>query len=176
MQQCWRGALHYYWRRVLQQYWGGAARQYQRGALHQYQRGALSQYRRGVLHKYRRGALHKYRRGLPHQNTGEEPCTDIGGKACANTGGKSCTNTEGSPAPIQKGALYQYRREPCTNTGLSFGLYTIFPSPILYGMYCNTGWSGENTILRNSMGDEGGGGAQTRGVFANNSIDSCTKA
>jgi len=36
---------------------------------------------------------------------------------------------------------------------------------------------GGNTILRNSVGGEGGEwGAQTKGVFANNSIDSCTKA
>ena len=36
-------------------------------------------------------------------------------------------------------------------------LYTILPLSILYGMYCNTEWSGGNTILRNSVGDEGGG-------------------
>jgi len=59
-------------------------------------------------------------------------------------------------------------------TARHFGLYTILPSPILYGMYCDTGWPGENTILRNSVGGEGERwGAQTRGVFANNSIDSC---
>jgi len=34
------------------------------------------------------------------------------------------------------------------------------------------GWSGGNTTLSNSVGDEGGGGAQTKGVFANNSIGS----
>ena len=57
------------------------------------------------------------------------------------------------------------------------GLYTILPLPILNGMYCNKGWSGGNTVLRNSVGDEGGWwGAQTKGVFANSSIDSCTKA
>jgi len=57
------------------------------------------------------------------------------------------------------------------------GIYTILPLPVLYRMYCNTGWSGGNTILRNGVGDEEGGwGAQTRGVFANNSIDSCTMA
>jgi len=35
----------------------------------------------------------------------------------------------------------------------------------------------ESTILRISVGNEGGGGgAQTKGVFAKTSIDSCTKA
>jgi len=34
----------------------------------------------------------------------------------------------------------------------------ILPSPILYGMYCNKGWSAENTTLRKSVGGEGGGG------------------
>ena len=39
-------------------------------------------------------------------------------------------------------------------------------------MYCDKGWSGGNTISRNSVGDEGGEwGAQPKGVFANNSID-----
>ena len=57
------------------------------------------------------------------------------------------------------------------------GLYTILPVPILYGTYCNTGWSGGSTVLRNSVGDEGGEwGAQPKGVFAGDSIDSCTKA
>jgi len=36
------------------------------------------------------------------------------------------------------------------------GLYTILPFPILYGMYGSKGWSGGNTVLRNSVGDEGG--------------------
>jgi len=36
---------------------------------------------------------------------------------------------------------------------------------------------GGNTVLRNRVGDEEGKwSAQTMGVFANNSIDSCTKA
>jgi len=57
------------------------------------------------------------------------------------------------------------------------GLYTILPLPILYGMYCNKGWLGENTVLRNRVGDEGGEwGAYTKGVFANNDLHSCTKA
>jgi len=44
-------------------------------------------------------------------------------------------------------------------------------------MHCNKVWSGGNTVLHNSVGDEGGErGAQTKGVFANTSIDSCTKA
>jgi len=60
---------------------------------------------------------------------------------------------------------------------LSFGLYTILPLPILYGMHCNKRWSGGHIVLRNSVGGEGGErGAQTKGVFANHSIDSCTKA
>jgi len=37
------------------------------------------------------------------------------------------------------------------------GLYTILPFPILHGIYGNTGWPGDNTILRNRVGDEGGG-------------------
>ena len=56
------------------------------------------------------------------------------------------------------------------------GLYTILSLPILYSKCCNKVWSGRNSILRNSVGDEGGKwGAQTRGVFASNSIDSWTK-
>ena len=58
-----------------------------------------------------------------------------------------------------------------------FSLHTILPLPILYGMYCNKGWSKGNTVLRNSVCDEERGwGAQTKEVFANNSIDSGTKA
>jgi len=63
-----------------------------------------------------------------------------------------------------------------TRQALELGLYTILPLAILYGRYCNKGWSELNTILRNSVGDEEGGGAQTTGVFANHSIDSCTQA
>jgi len=37
------------------------------------------------------------------------------------------------------------------------GLYTILPLPTVYGMYRNKGWSGGTTVLRNSVGDEGGG-------------------
>jgi len=60
---------------------------------------------------------------------------------------------------------------------LPFGLYTILLVPIVYGKYCNTGWSGGNTILRNGVGDVGGrvGCTHEGGVFANNSIDSFTK-
>ena len=54
--------------------------------------------------------------------------------------------------------------------GVRVSLYTILPLPISYGMYCNTGWSGGNTILRNSVGDAGRVGAQTRELFATNSI------
>jgi len=58
---------------------------------------------------------------------------------------------------------------------LGLSVYTILSLPILYVSYCNTGWSVGNTILRNSVGDEGGEwGAQTR-VFTNNSIDSLYK-
>jgi len=43
-------------------------------------------------------------------------------------------------------------------------LHRILPLPILYEMYCNKGWSGGNTVLRNSVGDEGGGvGCQNKG-------------
>jgi len=63
------------------------------------------------------------------------------------------------------------------SVGVCVGMYTILPSPKLCGMYCNTGWSGENTALRNRVGDAGGRwGAQTRGVFVNNGIDSWTKS
>jgi len=57
-------------------------------------------------------------------------------------------------------------------------LYTILPLPILYDMHCNQGWPEGNTVMRNSVGDEGGGGGvtQTKGGFGNKSIDSCTKA
>ena len=46
-------------------------------------------------------------------------------------------------------------------------LYTILPFPILYGLYCNKGWSGGETVLRNSVGDggEGGGGPKQRGYL-----------
>ena len=64
-----------------------------------------------------------------------------------------------------------------TGYGIPLGLYTILPLPILCGMYCNKGWSGGNTVLRNGVGDEGRGwGAQTKQVFANNNIDSCIMA
>jgi len=46
-------------------------------------------------------------------------------------------------------------------------------------MYCNEGWSGGNTVLRNSVGDEGGVEGRVpkqSGVFPSNRIDSCTKA
>jgi len=64
---------------------------------------------------------------------------------------------------------------PCRS---QLGLSTILPLTILYGLHCNTGWSGGNTILRTSVSDAGGEwGAQTKGgVFANNTMDSCTKA
>jgi len=49
---------------------------------------------------------------------------------------------------------------------LYIGLYTRLPCPILYGMYCNKGWSGRNTVLRNSVGDNGGSGvAKQRGCL-----------
>ena len=40
--------------------------------------------------------------------------------------------------------------------GPHLGLYKIVPWPLLYGMYCNKGWSGGNTVLHKSVGDEGG--------------------
>jgi len=46
---------------------------------------------------------------------------------------------------------------PRCHIGLPLGLYTILPLRKLYGMYCNTGWSGVNTILRSRVGDAGGG-------------------
>jgi len=41
---------------------------------------------------------------------------------------------------------------------MQFGLYTILPWPILCGIYCNNGGSGGDIILRNRVGDDGGGG------------------
>jgi len=56
-------------------------------------------------------------------------------------------------------------------------LYTMFPLPILCGIYCNDGVSGGNIVLRNSVCDEvGKWGAQTKVVFVKNIIDSCTYA
>ena len=55
----------------------------------------------------------------------------------------------------------------------SLGLYMISPLPILYGPFSNQGLSGGNTLVRTSVGDERGEwGAQARGVFVKNSIDS----
>ena len=55
------------------------------------------------------------------------------------------------------------------------GLYTILPLTIVYGMYCNTGWSRGDIILRNNVCDEGGmWGAHTKVVFAKNNMDSFT--
>jgi len=55
--------------------------------------------------------------------------------------------------------------------GVRVGLHTLLPLPILYGIYYNNkGWCWGNTVLRNSVGDEGGWGAQTKGVFANSRI------
>jgi len=45
---------------------------------------------------------------------------------------------------------------------LSVGIDTIFSLPILCGKYCNKRWSGGNTILRNIVGDKGGGGGGVR--------------
>ena len=39
--------------------------------------------------------------------------------------------------------------------GMGFGLYTILPIPISYGIYRNKGGSGGYNVLRNSVGDEG---------------------
>jgi len=65
----------------------------------------------------------------------------------------------------------------CAGKVRRLGLYTILLLTKFAGIYCNTGCSGGNTVLRNSVGDAGGRwGAQTRGVFANNSISSWTKA
>jgi len=65
----------------------------------------------------------------------------------------------------------------CGSGRTSVGLYTILQLPMLYGMYCNTGWSGGNTVLRNSVGNEGWWWCdRTKGLFANDSIGSCTKA
>ena len=61
--------------------------------------------------------------------------------------------------------------------GKQLDLYMLLPVPILHGMYCKKALSGGNTVLRNSVSDKGRQwSAQARGVFANNSIDSCTKA
>jgi len=55
---------------------------------------------------------------------------------------------------LQVGLLpYEIRGIPkyTLQGGLQVGLYTISPFPILYGMYCNKGWSGRNTALRNRV-------------------------
>ena len=66
--------------------------------------------------------------------------------------------------------------EPDQGGGACYTLHDM-PFPIMYGMHCNKRWSGGHIVLRNSVGGEGGErGAQTKGVFASNSIDSCTKA
>jgi len=50
----------------------------------------------------------------------------------------------------------------------------ILPLPVLYGKYCNKGWSGGNIILLKSVGNEGmEWGAQTRYFWANNSTFLC---
>ena len=73
--------------------------------------------------------------------------------------------------------------EPCgptprhSNDTTQIGLNMISPLPILYGLYCNKEGSGGNNILRNRVGDKGGKwGAQSKGVFAQNIIDSCPKS
>ena len=50
-----------------------------------------------------------------------------------------------------------------TSALLPLGLYSILPLPILYGMYCNKGWSRGNAVLHNSVGDEGGVGCPNKG-------------
>jgi len=53
----------------------------------------------------------------------------------------------------------------------------ILPLPILYGVYCNKEGSGGNNVSRNRVGNKvGEWGAQPKGVFAQNMIDSCTNS
>jgi len=54
-----------------------------------------------------------------------------------------CVQAPGSNYPLPTPPLGLYRIE-------------LFPLPVLCGRYCNTGLSGENTLLRNSVSDEGG--------------------
>jgi len=58
----------------------------------------------------------------------------------------------------------------------TFGLYTILPPPIVYSIYSNTGGSGVTLHCAMVWATGRGGGALTKGVCAENSIDSCTKA
>jgi len=46
----------------------------------------------------------------------------------------------------------------------SLSLYTILSLPILCAIYCDNGGSGENVTLRNSVGDDGGGGVPKQRV------------
>ena len=61
-------------------------------------------------------------------------------------------------------AAVQRHRDVRGVGGWQIGLYTILASPIVYGKYCNTQYKivvgvehDINMILRNSVGDEGGG-------------------
>ena len=68
---------------------------------------------------------------------------------------------------------------PKKETDFGVGLYTMLPLAIVYGIYCNKGGRGGGgtiycAIVWAMRGCEGG--AQTRELFANNSIDLCTKA
>ena len=58
----------------------------------------------------------------------------------------------------------EYLLKAKTRCASRIGLYTRLPLPIVYGMYCNTGLLGGNTILRDSVGDKEGGGASKGGV------------
>ena len=49
---------------------------------------------------------------------------------------------------------------------MRFGLYPILPFPFLCAVYCNSGGSGGSIILRNSVGDDGGGGVPKQRVGA----------
>ena len=81
-----------------------------------------------------------------------------------------------NPLPTPRFHAIHYTIVHCNLLERRFGLYTTLRLPKVHGMYCNSGWSGGNTVLSNSVGDEGGErGAYTKGVFENNSIDACTK-
>ena len=54
------------------------------------------------------------------------------------------------------------RARPCS-ARFTPGLYTILPLPIMCGIYYNNGGSGERIVLRNSMGDDEGGGCLNKG-------------
>jgi len=85
--------------------------------------------------------------------------------------------SERSTAKVSTPVCVDHREKERGEGGARVGLYKILPLPKFYDMYCKKGWSWGHIVLRNSVGDVGGKwDAQTKGVFANNNIDSRIKA